>query len=117
MDTLIFIAVTACIVCVGVNVALVFQAARYRRAVLDAHRLLEDMAALHDRFDSLSRLVKRIVARDNMREYRERQSDSSSSSSSKPRGGSPDWQRDPQGFIRHHEAKLGIASKFTGEKK
>jgi len=72
------------------------------------------MAALHDRFDSLSRLVKRIVARDNMRDYRERQNGQTEPAA---RRGSPDWQRDPQGFIRHHEARLGIASKFTGDKK
>lgn len=114
MDKLVIASVIACFLSVAVNVALMVQTVRARRTVLDARTLVEDVSALHEQMDSVRRMVKRIVARDNMREYRERQSEEPAPKRKK-NGAAPDWRDDPQAFIAHHEARLGLNRRSNSE--
>lgn len=94
--------------------ALFVLTVRARRTVLDAHRLIEDVTRLEEQVDSVRRLAKRIVARDNMRDYRERAADEPAKRK-RPNGAAPDWRTDPNEFIRHHEARLGISRRSIPE--
>ena len=92
---------------VGMLLALTAFNRSYAHKVGTAGRLADRVTDLENRFESVQGLARRINNRERMREAREHQDDDGPTEPArKYNGREPDWRKDPQGFIAHHEGRM-----------
>ncbi|AXH79204.1 MAG: hypothetical protein [Circular genetic element sp.] len=106
VDTLLIVTLSLCFACATVSLWALAAMRQIRRTVLDAQRITRmvgeheiALAGLEERFQATIKLLRKVAAREAMRDHR-------GADPGPGQGAAPDWRTDPQGFIAHHQARL-----------